>query len=292
MPWIQFSITSNRQQTETIEDCLLLLGACSVTLQDAEDQPLLEPKPGETPLWDEVIVTGLFTHEYDSDYIRIGLMQALGEQLNVCMEYLKDQDWERLWMKRFRPMQFGDKLWICPSWAEPPEPDANNILLDPGLAFGTGTHPTTALCLRWLGAHKPYPSVLDFGCGSGILAIAALKSGSKSAWGVDIDPQALTASRNNANTNGIAEHHFAVTDTQALSDQKFDLVIANILAGPLAELAETLISHCHAGGHIVLSGLLDEQSAEIIQHYQALGCKLLEQHGEEEWALLAFTRSE
>ncbi|MGB9669765.1 MAG: 50S ribosomal protein L11 methyltransferase [Halothiobacillaceae bacterium] len=269
MPWHQITLTTPRDQAEALEDTLLELGAVSVTLQDAADVPVLEPLPGETPLWPEVNVVGLFEDEADTGQVDQAL-SARGIQ-GGAWALVEDQDWERAWMDQFQPLRFGEKLWIVPSWIEAPEAQAVNILLDPGLAFGTGTHPTTALCLEWLdGADLQGKTVLDYGCGSGILAIAALKLGAASAWGIDIDPQALTATRDNAARNGIEARHLHTGLPGALpKDAQFDVLLANILMGPLVELAPTLTHHMRPGGQLVLSGLLAEQAKGVIAAYAA-----------------------
>ena len=269
MPWHQITLTTPRDQAETLEDTLLELGAVSVTLQDAADVPVLEPLPGETPLWPEVNVVGLFEDEADTDQVDQALsMRGIGGGAWV---YVEDQDWERAWMDQFQPLRFGERLWIVPSWIDAPDPQAVNILLDPGLAFGTGTHPTTALCLEWLdGADMAGRSVLDYGCGSGILAIAALKLGAVDAWGIDIDPQALTATRDNAARNGIeAERLHAGLPGALPPEAHFEVLLANILMGPLIELAPTLTAHVAPGGRLVLSGLLAEQAEGVMAAYAA-----------------------
>jgi ribosomal protein L11 methyltransferase len=269
MPWHQITLTTSRDQAENLEDILLELGAVSVTLQDAADVPVLEPLPGETPLWPEVDVVGLFEGEADTDQVSLALgARGIHGGRWVVVE---DQDWERAWMDQFQPLRFGERLWIVPSWIEAPEAQAVNILLDPGLAFGTGTHPTTALCLEWLdGADLADKTVLDYGCGSGILAIAALKLGAASAWGIDIDPQALTATRDNAARNGIEAGRLNTGLPGALpKDAQFDVLLANILMGPLIELAPTLTGHVRPGGQLVLSGLLAEQAEGVMAAYAA-----------------------
>ncbi|MGK0674367.1 MAG: 50S ribosomal protein L11 methyltransferase [Halothiobacillaceae bacterium] len=269
MPWHQLSLTIPRDQAEALEDTLLELGAVSVTLQDAADVPVLEPLPGETPLWPEVNVVGLFEEWTDTTQVDQAL-SACGI-LNGSWGYVEDQDWERVWMDQFQPLRFGQRLWVVPNWIGPPDAQAVNILLDPGLAFGTGTHPTTALCLEWLdGAKLQDKSVLDYGCGSGILAIAALKLGATSAWGIDIDPQALTATRDNAARNGIESWRLHTGLPGALpQDARFDVLLANILMGPLIELAPTLTRHAKPGGALVLSGLLAEQAEGVMTAYAA-----------------------
>ena len=269
MPWHQITLTTPRDQAEALEDTLLELGAVSVTLQDAADVPVLEPLPGETPLWPEVNVVGLFEDEADTAQVDAALAErgiAAGAWI-----YVEDQDWERAWMDQFQPLRFGERLWIVPSWIDAPDPLAVNILLDPGLAFGTGTHPTTALCLEWLdGTDMAGKSVLDYGCGSGILAIAALKLGAVDAWGIDIDPQALTATRDNAARNGIEAERLHTGLPGALPPEApFEVLLANILMGPLIELAPTLTAHVARGGQLVLSGLLAEQAEGVMAAYAA-----------------------
>ena len=267
MPWHQITLSAPRDDTATIEDTLLELGAVSVTMQDAADVPVLEPLPGETPLWPEVNIVGLFEHDTDTDLVDIQLA-ARGITPGTWV-VVDDQDWERAWMDQFHPLQFGARLWIVPSWLEAPDPQAVNILLDPGLAFGTGTHPTTALCMQWLdGTDMQDKSVLDYGCGSGILAIAALKLGAAIAWGIDIDPQALSATRDNAARNGIEAARLPTGLPAALpASETFDVLLANILMGPLIELAPTLTQHVKPGGLLVLSGLLAEQAEGVMAAY-------------------------
>ncbi len=267
MPWHQITLTTPSNQADALEDTLLELGAVSVTMQDAADVPVLEPLPGETPLWPEVNVVGLFEHDADTDMIDVQL--AAQDCAPGAWTYIEDQDWERAWMDQFHPLQFGARLWIVPSWLNAPDPQAVNILLDPGMAFGTGTHPTTALCMEWLDdAEMLDQRVLDYGCGSGILAIAALKLGASMAWGIDIDPQALTATRDNAARNDIASAQLPTGLPAALpADEIFDVLLANILMGPLIELAPTLTQHVKSGGRLVLSGLLAEQAAGVMAAY-------------------------
>ncbi|WP_304164864.1 50S ribosomal protein L11 methyltransferase, partial [Lonsdalea britannica] len=201
MPWIQLKINTSGAHAEPLGDALVESGAVSVTFQDTHDTPVFEPLPGETRLWGDTDVIGLYDAETDMKVVVAILEQEplLGAGFKHKIEQLEDKDWEREWMDNFHPMQFGERLWICPSWRDIPDPNAVNVMLDPGLAFGTGTHPTTALCLQWLdGLDLQGKTVIDFGCGSGILAIAALKLGAARAIGIDIDPQAIQASRDNA----------------------------------------------------------------------------------------------
>ena len=200
MSWLQIRLAITPDQAEALEDQLLDVGAVSVTFMDAEDQPIFEPDLNTTPLWSHTHLLALFEADTDPDALLAHLRLLRGGEIpEHQIEVIEDQDWERSWMDNFQPMRFGRRLWIVPSWHAAPEPDAVNLLLDPGLAFGTGTHPTTALCLEWLDAQSLQgQSLLDFGCGSGILAIAGLLLGAEHAVGTDIDVQALEASRDNA----------------------------------------------------------------------------------------------
>lgn len=266
MPWLQLTFTLSRAQAEAAETLLLAAGALSVTFRDAEDDPVLEPAPGETPLWSTIILTGLFEAGIDTEHLR-KIISAQFPQHAVRIEPLEDRDWVRAWMDDYKPMQFGTRLWVCPKHLIPPDAAAVNLMLDPGLAFGTGTHPTTALCLRWLDScHVNNKSVLDFGCGSGVLAIAALMLGAQHADGCDIDPQALVASRNNAADNHVADK-LQVALPADLAARQYDIVMANILAGPLVQLAPKLAALTDVGGAIVLSGILQNQAQEICKTY-------------------------
>lgn len=269
MPWLQVRLAITPEQAETYEDALLEVGAVSVTFMDAEDQPIFEPDLGTTPLWTHTHLLALFEADTDEANLVAHLELLTGGTLpEHQIERIEDQDWERSWMDNFQPMRFGRRLWIVPSWHEAPEPDAVNLLLDPGLAFGTGTHPTTALCLEWLdGQDLADCEVLDFGCGSGILAIAALLLGARQAVGTDIDPQALEASRDNALRNGIDPARFPVYLPADLPVKPAELVVANILAGPLVSLAPQITSLVAPGGRLALSGILAEQAEEVRTAY-------------------------
>nr|WP_313402506.1 50S ribosomal protein L11 methyltransferase [Pseudomonas sp.] len=269
MPWLQVRLAITPEQAETYEDALLEVGAVSVTFMDAEDQPIFEPDLGTTPLWSHTHLLALFEADTDETALIAHLQLLCGGSLpEHHVERIEDQDWERSWMDNFQPMRFGQRLWIVPSWHAAPEPDAVNLLLDPGLAFGTGTHPTTALCLEWLdGQPLDSCSVLDFGCGSGILAIAALLLGAPQAVGTDIDPQALEASRDNASRNGIDPARFPVYLPADLPQQPADVVVANILAGPLVSLAPQITALVKDGGRLALSGILAEQAEEVRAAY-------------------------
>jgi len=289
--WVQVSLAVPQSMVETVEDALLEAGALSVTLLDTDDVPVLEPLPGETPLWPNVKVVGLFDADHDPAAIMSCLYATLPPQYLDSFDYetLADDDWTRKWMDEFKPQQFGERLWIIPSWVEqPPEPEAINIRLDPGLAFGTGNHPTTALCLEWLeGQELANKQVLDFGCGSGILAIAALKLGARSAWGVDIDPQALTATADNGKVNEIASERLQATLPEALpTDAGFEVLVANILANPLIELAESMSRHLLPQGRFALSGILNGQAEDVAEAYRQAGLVVdgIRQNGD--WSLI------
>ena len=270
MSWLQLRLAITPEQAEPMEDLLLGLGAVSVTFMDAEDQPIFEPDLGTTPLWQHTHLLALFEADTERQPL-LDLLQQLWQQPlpEYQFEDIADQDWERSWMDNFQPMRFGQRLWIVPSWHEAPDSQAVNLLLDPGLAFGTGTHPTTALCLEWLdGQDVRGLNAIDFGCGSGILAIAALLLGAERVTGTDIDPQALEASRDNAQRNGIADERFPLYLPEAMPAEPADLLLANILAGPLVSLAPQLISLVRPGGRIALSGILAEQTEEILAAYR------------------------
>ncbi|VGM95971.1 Ribosomal protein L11 methyltransferase [uncultured Avibacterium sp.] len=271
MAWVQIRINSTNQQAETISDYLEEIGSVSVTFMDSQDTPIFEPLPGETRLWGNTDVIALFDAETDMQKT-VSLLKSAGhlsEETAYKIEQIEDKDWEREWMDNFHPMQFGKHLWICPSWREVPDENAVNVMLDPGLAFGTGTHPTTALCLEWLDSlDLNGKTVIDFGCGSGILAIAALKLGAKSAVGIDIDPQAILASRNNAEQNGVSDRLQLFLAKDAPQDLQADVVVANILAGPLKELAPTISQLVKAQGKLGLSGILETQAQSVCEAYQ------------------------
>lgn len=269
MPWLQVRLAITPEQAETYEDALLGVGAVSVTFMDAEDQPIFEPDLGTTPLWSNTHLLALFEADTDPANLVTHLQLLTGGELPAHeIEHIEDQDWERSWMDNFQPMRFGQRLWIVPSWHAAPQPEAVNLLLDPGLAFGTGTHPTTALCLEWLdGQDLNDCTMIDFGCGSGILAIAALLLGAPQAIGTDIDPQALEASRDNAGRNGIDPARFPVYLPADMPQQPADVVVANILAGPLVSLAPQITALVKAGGRLALSGILAEQAEEVRTAY-------------------------
>lgn len=268
--WQQFVMRLDEFDPANVEVIFLRNGACSVTLSDAGDNPVLEPGPGETPLWAETRITGLFPKTCDLQRLEADLLGELGltELPPHHIEDLADRAWEREWLKDFGPMRFGTRLWICPGDAEIAEEGAVVVRLDPGLAFGTGTHPTTALCLEWLDALSLQgKTLLDYGCGSGILAVAALKLGSPSATAIDNDPQAVIATRQNATNNAVADRLHVQHSAQPV-EECFDVVVANILAGPLIELAEEIAAMLSKSGNLALSGVLFEQVADVMAAYE------------------------
>lgn len=274
MPWLQVKIEIQPTLAAQFEDLLLAAGALSVTYQDSQDQPIYEPELGTTPLWSNTTISSLFDAATDLAELQNFLLLSFTQMETkiafptLSIEILEDKDWEREWMKSYKPMQFGDRLWVCPSWCETPDPNAVNLMLDPGLAFGTGTHPTTELCLRWLDAQDcTDKSITDYGCGSGILGVAALLLGAKSVLAVDIDQQALTATLTNLERNQLSTKQLSVYLPEKAPAQATDIVVANILSGPLVELAPVLAGRVKKGGKLALSGLLVSQESDIISAY-------------------------
>ncbi len=276
MAWLELSLTLHANQQERVELALEDLGALSITLRDADadtpdERAIFEPGVGELPLWNDIVLNALFDGTVD----RSGLVHALHELVpelspeRIAFREVEDQDWVRAWMDQFQPMQFGRRLWIYPTTIAPAADDADKVIvhLDPGLAFGTGTHPTTALCLEWLDATEVKgKTVVDFGCGSGVLAVAALKLGAERAIGVDNDPQAIEASRVNAERNGVAEN-MDLYLPQDFPSKRADVLIANILAGPLYDLAPLFAANLKPGGLLALSGILKGQEDELLARY-------------------------
>ena len=293
MAWIEISISVAREATALAELALEQLGALAITLEDDEDHPVLEPGPGATPLWPTVSVRGLFEQGTDRDRVLAVLLNVSVSKRpeQVRWREIGDQDWERAWMDRFAPMKFGKQFWIVPSGMQiPSDPENIEIHLDPGLAFGTGTHPTTALCLDWLdGQHVNSRTVVDYGCGSGILGIAAALKGAGRVICVDNDPQALEATADNAARNsvsGIIECHAPQTYVRP----EADFVMANILATPLIKLAPLLLASLHPQGCLALSGILQEQAEEVLAAYQA-GLTGVTMESRDDWVLLQGQRS-
>lgn len=292
MTWRQFVMNLEALDPGRVEAALSDWGALSVTFTNAGDDPVLEPAPGETPLWTDTRVTALFDADTSLDGLQHTLQKALGISRlpENHFEELDDRPWEREWLHDFAPMQFGRRLWVIPGDETPPDPAAVNIRLDPGLAFGTGTHPTTALCLEWLErADIEGKSLFDFGCGSGILSVAALKLGAQCVLAVDIDLQAVTATRQNAARNEVSAR-LTVSDGYDGSREAFDVVVANILAGTLIENAELIHDAVRPGGNIALSGILAGQVGEVCDAFRQ-SFDLDEPVFREEWALLSGVRS-
>jgi ribosomal protein L11 methyltransferase len=270
MAWQEIHITTTSIYVDTLTEHLTEFGAQACTMEDAGNQPIYEPTPNQsTPVWPDIKLVSLFDSDQDitavSAYLKT--QKAAGAIIEFHATQLADENWERRCLEDFKPMQFGKRLWVCPSWLTPPDADAINIILDPGLAFGTGTHPTTALCLEWLAENvSAGQSVIDYGCGSGILALAALKLGASSALCIDHDDKALLATHENAARNHITTG-LETGLPNSVKDQKVDILIANILAQPLLELATNLAKLVKPGGKILLSGILKEQSEQINQAY-------------------------
>lgn len=284
MPYLQLALPCRASEQPRYEHALEDVGALAVTLADAhadapDEQAIFEPGVGETPLWEELTLTALFPHDADP-LVLLAALEAFDPGLDwsrARFEDVADQDWERAWLDQYVPLKFGHRTWIVPWNHALPEgadaADAAVVRLDPGLAFGSGTHPTTALCLQWLDALADEGAlygarVLDLGCGSGILALAALKLGAAGAVGIDNDPQALTATRDNAERNGVADR-LAVFSPDAAPQDAYPVVVANILASALIELADVLAARTAPGGRIALSGILAGQEDEVIARYAA-----------------------
>jgi ribosomal protein L11 methyltransferase len=276
----------HRDDMEEISIALEGTDALSVTFTDKHDDPILEPELGTTPLWPHVVVHALYAEPYEAE-MAVNALSANFPTLSYSIETLPDQDWERVCMEDFKPQQFGKRFWICPSWLTPPEPDAVNLILDPGLAFGTGTHPTTFLCLTWLDqAQLSQQSVIDFGCGSGVLALAALKLGALHVDAVDIDEQALLATKNNALSNNISMEQLTIGFPDTLKEP-VDLVIANILLTPLISLQSRFHELLKNEGTLVVSGILEEQVDGLIEAYSNT-FKHISSFIKDGWALLEF----
>ncbi|TCB47943.1 50S ribosomal protein L11 methyltransferase [Acinetobacter terrestris] len=297
MKWLQIHITVDQAQVDFTETLLSSLGAVSVTLDDAENQDLLEPLPGETPLWNKVIVTGIYAQEEGEEIDVDALTTFITAQMPEAPlrhEFIEDQEWERTWMDAYEPIQIGEKFWIVPEWMEAPEADAVNIKLDPGLAFGTGNHASTFLCLQWLGQTDVKDKiVIDYGCGSGILGVAALLLGAKKVYATDIDPQAVLATQQNAELNGVLGNLFVgLPDefNEEFKAQKADVFVANILAGPLMALAPEFATLVKSEGEFALAGILEEQVADVSSVYSDFFDILQVEKREEHWCRISGKR--
>lgn len=297
MKWLQIHITVEQAQVDFTETLLSSLGAVSVTLDDAENQDLLEPLPGETPLWNKVIVTGIYAQEEDEEIDVNALTTFITAQMPdtpLRYDFLEDQEWERTWMDAYEPIQIAEKYWIVPEWMQAPEPDAVNIKLDPGLAFGTGNHASTFLCLQWLGKiNLKDKIVIDYGCGSGILGVAALLLGAKKVYATDIDPQAVLATKQNAELNGVLEHLYVGLPEEfniEFNHQKADVFVANILAGPLMALAPEFSTLIKSEGEFALAGILEEQVIDVSAVYSQFFDIIEVEKREEQWCRISGKR--
>ncbi|RKG55198.1 50S ribosomal protein L11 methyltransferase [Acinetobacter cumulans] len=297
MKWLQIHITVDQAQVDFTETLLSSLGAVSVTLDDAENQDLLEPLPGETPLWNKVIVTGIYAEEEGEEIDVDALLTFITAQMPEAPlrhEFIEDQAWERTWMDAYEPIQIGEKYWIVPEWMTPPEVDAVNIKLDPGLAFGTGNHASTFLCLQWLGQTDVKDKiVIDYGCGSGILGVAALLLGAKKVYATDIDPQAVLATKQNAELNGVLDRLYVGLPEEfnsELKNEKADVFVANILAGPLMMLAEEFSTLIKSEGEFALAGVIEEQVADVSNIYSKFFDILKVEKRDEYWCRISGKR--
>ena len=285
--WLQLHMDTSADQAPILAILFENLGALSVTFGDAGDEPILEPAPGQTPLWHHTRITALFDGGRDADGLQDLLSRTLPGDLSggLRFELLRDEPWERTWLKDFRPMAFGDRLRVVPGVQGSQADGAVTVCLEPGLAFGTGTHPTTAMCLRWLDhAEVAGKTLIDYGCGSGILAIAALQLGAASAMAVDRDPQALEATRNNAEKNGVL-NRLSIHEGSSPPPEQADIVLANILSDTLIELCDPLSARVKAGGTIVLSGILEEQAGRVGSTFER-SFEMRPPVVEQEWVLL------
>ena len=297
MKWLQIHITVEQAQVDYTEILLCSLGAVSVTLDDAENQDLLEPLPGETPLWNNVIVTGIYAQEDDEEIDVAALITFINAQMPaapVRYEFLEDQAWERTWMDAYEPIQINENFWIVPEWMQAPDANAVNIKLDPGLAFGTGNHASTFLCLQWLGKIDVKDKiVIDYGCGSGILGVAALLLGAKKVYATDIDPQAVLATKQNAELNGVLENLYVGLPEEfnaEFKNQTADVFVANILASPLMALAAEFATLIKSEGEFALAGILEEQVADVSGVYSEFFDILDVETREENWCRISGKR--
>ncbi len=269
MSWLEFHITTTARYADQFSDDLIMLGAQAITMRDGGDQPIFEPEP-HTPLWHEVIVVSLFDSNEPLEPVGNYLekQRETGALIKFELQHIPDEDWTRRCLDSFSPMSFGSRLWICPSWLTPPKPEAVNVILDPGLAFGTGTHPTTALCLEWLDQNvQGNETIIDYGCGSGILSIAALKLGAAKVFAVDHDPQALEATEMNAARNALFPPVLETLSPKNFIKTTADILVANILAQPLIDFAPLFSTLVKPGGKLLLSGILEKQAEAVRKTY-------------------------
>ncbi len=294
MSWSQTTFVVDASQVDTLNAVLETFLAQAITTENAGEDEFYEVAFPGTPDWQKVRVTALFDQKVELgpiiDFVRTQLSTSEGDEIPVSVSELVDQDWQRVWLESFKPIEVGKNLWVCPSWCDPIAPQARNIILDPGLAFGTGTHATTSMCLKWLAEQNlNEQTVLDYGSGSGILAIGALFSGASYADAVDIDPLAIEACDLNAQRNGVAQRMSSYLPSQLPTQKTYDLVIANILADVIIELSDTLLLHLASGGTLLLTGILHSQAEKVTQ---AFGNQFsFEMQVEDQWCLLTSTGS-
>ena len=291
MTWLELSVRVARRHAALVETLLQNEPVLALTMTDDADDPVFEPGVGETPLWPSVCVTALFDGETPVEPLAriLSLVPGVDWPHQVSFRKFENQQWERVWMDRFKPMQFGKGLWIVPGESEAPAQAKHVLKLDPGLAFGTGTHPTTRLCLEWIDGHDfAGQAVVDYGCGSGVLGIAAAIKGAGKVICIDNDPQALTATRDNAQRNGVQDAIECLAPEQ-FGPQTADVVLANILAGPLIELAPRLCATLARGGSLALSGILEVQAQEVADAYAGT-VPNLDKRVVEGWVLLTGKR--
>ena len=296
MAWRRVAVSLAAEQAEPFADALLEAGALSASIEQdrsggqAEHALFGEPDTPEPGLWPDCMVDALLPLEASAAAVMASATQLAGLAgiPQWTEDTVADQDWVRATQSQFDPIPIASGLWIVPTWHQPPDPAAINLRLDPGQAFGTGSHPTTRLCLQWLAEHRPAGALLDYGCGSGILAIAARMMGAARVVGVDLDPAAVQTAQDNAAANGV-QAQFGLPDLAAAQGQ-FDVVMANILTRPLIMLAPLLLSRLRPGGHLVLSGILDRQSSEVIQAYAA-GAVMTHYGAPGEWVCLTGVRA-
>ena len=292
MPYLKLTITTNPDKAEILSDHLTELGALSVSMQDAEDEPIFQLEPGQEPLWQRIKLDALFEDGTSIDTIIKALKTENSDFTDVefYAEKIEDQDWVRITQQHFQPKQYGKNLWICPAWHDAETLEGTVVKIDPGLAFGTGTHPTTSLCLEWLSNHPPKNmDVIDYGCGSGILALSALALGANKVWAIDHDPQALTSTHLNAELNGFNENEKLETlYPKQCKNISAPVVVANILANPLIELAPKLIGLVEPAGHLILSGLLEKEIDRVSEAYTS-HLKPVETKVEDGWSLISLS---
>ena len=292
MPWTQLSFVVPSQSVENAEAVLFAFGALSVANTDAGTDAWYVEEAAEASPWRAVRLEALFEPAAERGAIRAALERVAGAGVTASLRFetLQDRDWAREWMQDWKPQRFGRRLWICPTWMQPPDPSAATVFLDPGNAFGTGTHASTALCLEWLEARDlAGRTVLDYGCGSGILALAALRLGAERAWACDLDPQARAVCAENARRNGVAARLWVGSPVEMPAGSA-NVVVANILSSALVDLAGELGQRLRPGGELALAGILDHQVEALIEAY-APWCPLLQAAARGEWVLLAGERT-